>query len=882
MRIFEPLTSALAGPRRWGGVWLIWLACLGVAVAQVPVVTSFAPANGPPGTTVTVNGGGLSTTTQLRFNDALADFTVLNGSQLLAIVPVTATSGRLYATNPSGVGNSTANFTVPPRIEAFSPPLGAPGTPVVIIGANFTNATAVRFNGTIATFSVTAEKQISALVPNGATDGPITVVTTVGSVDSVTNFLASSQPVITDVVPPAAIAGDIVTVYGANFSGALTVRFNGVAATSVTLTGQGTQLSVVVPANATTGPLTVTTTGGTATSATAFVTGTMPVVTDFFPALGAVGDAVVIHGLNFLGGTTVVKFNGVTAAYSALAANSIQAFVPVGATTGPISVTTSTGSGTSVTNFITGAGPLITSFAPVAGSVGDSILIGGLNLSAGGLVVKFNGVTDATAVATAPGQVVASVPNGATTGPISVTTTAGSTTTTSNFFVTGAAPFILGFAPTNGPRGTSLTITGINFTIATGVLFNGVPAPGAAVTADSQLRVDVPPGALTGPISITSPSGTGTSSATFYAPPRLTAFSIASGVAGTVFTLTGTNFTAATSLTFASTNATRIAAPFTLNSASQLTATVPTNAATGPLVLTTPGGVIYSASAFAVLPRLDNFAPTLGPAGTAVVLQGQNFSSATAVRFNGTAAAFTIDSPAQITATVPAGATTGTLQVANADGTTTSTATFLVTRPTDLVITTSNAPSVFLQNQPATFYFTVTNRGPSTVTGVTVQDTFPAGMQFVSATSSVGTCSFSGGKLTCALGVFSNAASATITLTVFNTPAGVAFHQVSVSALEGDTHPADNLSQALIAVLSTAQRTLSARNLANSSNVEITWPLVLAPVTLLLQSTTNVGNPSLWLDANPPPGFVTNNSVVYHSLTQDATGGPRFFRLTTP
>ena len=882
MSIFDSLTAVLTGARRCAGIWLAWIACLEIAVAQVPGITSFVPASGPPGTPVTINGSGFSTTTQLRFNDALADFTALSANQLVAFVPVAATSGRLFASNPSGVGNSTANFTVPPRIEMFSPPLGAPGTPVIITGANFTNATAVRFNGTAAIFSVTAEKQISATVPTGATDGPITVVTTVGSADSVTNFLASSRPVVTDVVPLAAAPGNIVTVYGANFSGASTVRFNGVAATSVTLTGQGTQLSVVVPANATTGPLTVTTTGGIATNAQTFVTGTKPIVTDFFPLLGAVGDAVVIHGLNFLGGTTVVKFNGVAAAYSALAANSIQAFVPAGATTGPLSVTTSTGTGTSVTNFITGAGPIITGFAPVAGSAGAPILISGLNLAAGGLVVKFNGVTDATAVATAPGQVVARVPNGATTGPLSVTTTAGGATTTSNFFVTGSAPFLLGFTPTNGPRGTSITITGINFTIATGVLFNGVPAAGAAVTADSQLRVDVPPGALTGPISITSPSGTGTSGVPFYAPPRLTAFAPASGVVGTVFSITGTNFTAATSLTFASTNATRIVAPFTLNSASQLTATVPTNAVTGPLVLTTPGGVIYSAGSFAVLPRLDNFAPTLGPAGTAVVLQGQNFSSATAVRFNGTAAAFTIDSPAQLTATVPAGATTGTLQVANADGTTTSTATFLVTRPTDLVITTSNAPPVFLQNQPATLYITITNRGPSTVTGVTVQDTFPAGMQFVSATSTVGTCSFSGGRLTCSLGVFSNAASATITLTVFNTPAGVAFHQVSVAALEGDTHSADNLSQSLIAVLSTAQRTLSARTLSDSSNVEITWPLVLAPVTLLLQSTTNLANPLQWLDVPPPPGFVTNNAVVYHSLTQDASGSPRFFRLKTP
>lgn len=882
MNVLEFHPPALAALRRWMVVLPGWLAGLGLAAAQVPAVSSFTPASGPPGTLVTITGSGFSTATQFFFNDALADFTSVSASQIIAIVPTAATSGKLSASNSSGSGASAASFTVPPRIYDFSPPLGSPGTPVVINGANLTNTTAVRFNGTTATFTVTSEQQINATVPAGATDGPITVVTPVGSADSGTNFQASSRPAITEVAPLAATAGSTVTISGANFLGTVTVRFNGVAATGVTATGQGTQLSVLVPAGATTGPLTVTTAGGTATNAQNFVTGTQPIITDFDPPLGSVGDPVTINGLNFSGTTTVVKFNGSVATVSALSDTSIQAFVPTGATTGPIAITTPAGTGTSATNFVTGNGPLLTDFSPVAGAVGSQIVLRGLNFSAGGLVVKFNGVTAPTAVATAPGQIAVQVPNGATTGPISVMTTAGTSTSTNNFSVTGAAPFILGFTPTSGPRGMSLVITGINFTLANSVRFNGTLAPTAAVTADSQIQVEVPNGALTGPISVTAPAGTGTSSAIFYAPPRLTSFTPASGVAGSLITVNGTNFTGATTLTIASTNNTRVAVAFSLVASNQLTITIPTNAVTGPLVLTTPGGVIYSATALGVVPRVDSFAPTLGPVGTSVVLQGQNFANANAVRFNGVATTFTLDSPTQITATVPAGATTGTIQITSADGGTASTDSFLVTRATDLAITQSNAPNVFLLNQPATFFFTLTNRGPSTVTGVTVQDTFPVGMQFIAATSSVGTCSFSGGKFTCAIGVFSNAASASITLNVFNATAGVAFHQVSVSALEGDTRNSDNLSQALIAVLSDAQRTLTARHVAGTAGVEITWPLVLAPIIPLLQSAPVIAPNPPWNFVGLTPGLVTNQAIVYHAITQDTSGGPFFFRLKTP
>ena len=90
--------------------------------------------------------------------------------------------------------------------------------------------------------------------------------------------------------------------------------------------------------------------------------------------------------------------------------------------------------------------------------------------------------------------------------------------------------------------------------------------------------------------------------------------------------------------------------------------------------------VLAAPPASAVAPTVDSFDPASGPVGTEVVISGTEFTGATEVAFNGTAAvAFTIDSDVQITATVPAGATTGPITVTNVDGSGSSATNFTVT-----------------------------------------------------------------------------------------------------------------------------------------------------------------------------------------------------------
>jgi hypothetical protein len=78
-------------------------------------------------------------------------------------------------------------------------------------------------------------------------------------------------------------------------------------------------------------------------------------------------------------------------------------------------------------------------------------------------------------------------------------------------------------------------------------------------------------------------------------------------------------------------------------------------------------------------PTLSGFSPASGPAGTLVTLSGTGLDGASAVTFAGTAARFTVVSDTQITATVPAGATSGAIGVTTAGGTATSATAYTVT-----------------------------------------------------------------------------------------------------------------------------------------------------------------------------------------------------------
>ena len=253
------------------------------------------------------------------------------------------------------------------------------------------------------------------------------------------------------------------------------------------------------------------------------------------------------------------------------------------------------------------------------------------------------------------------------------------------------------FTPAGGPVGCEVTITGTGFAGVTSVTFNGVSA---TFTTDSttQITTAVPSAATDGNIvvsegadMVTVPGGA-FNVAPATACPTISSFAPTSGAVGTSVVITGTNFTGATAVRFNQTSAT-----FTVNSATQITATVPSGATTGPIRVTAGGLTGRSLTSFTVnaapLPTITSFTPTSGPVGKSVVITGTNFSgtgfTTTSVKFNGVTATFTVNSATQITATVPATATTGKITVSTPGGTATST--------TDFTVSTLHARNVSLR-----------------------------------------------------------------------------------------------------------------------------------------------------------------------------------------
>jgi IPT/TIG domain len=237
--------------------------------------------------------------------------------------------------------------------------------------------------------------------------------------------------------------------------------------------------------------------------------------------------------------------------------------------------------------------------SPTSGPIGCVVTITGTNFNSPNVTdVEFHDINAASFRIDSATQITAVVGPGTTgTGKVDVTNADGTATSTQDFTVSPTScPTITSFTPTCAPVGTSVTITGTNLTAATSLTFNNVAATISTNTA-TQITTTVPATATTGPIRVTTSNGTGSSLSNFTvaACPTITSFTPTFGPTGTSVTITGTNLTAATSVTF-----NNVAATISTNTATQITTTVPATATTGPIKVTTSAGSATSSTNFTV------------------------------------------------------------------------------------------------------------------------------------------------------------------------------------------------------------------------------------------------------------------------------------------
>ena len=136
------------GGRTWGAAALaavaVWMGAFvaPAASAQAPVLSSFSPASGRVGTSVTVTGSDFTGTRRVSFGGGHASFKRASASQITSTMPASAVTGPISFTNASGTGASSQRFTVNASVS-LSPSAGPPTTTVRVSGAGFGASEAV-------------------------------------------------------------------------------------------------------------------------------------------------------------------------------------------------------------------------------------------------------------------------------------------------------------------------------------------------------------------------------------------------------------------------------------------------------------------------------------------------------------------------------------------------------------------------------------------------------------------------------------------------------------------------------------------------------------------------------------------------------------------
>ena len=627
-------------------------------IAPVPVITSFSPVKGGTGTYVTIYGTGLSGATSVTFGGISASSFYSSGDTYLYAYVGSGASGSVSVTTSGGTAK-LAGFTyvAPPVVKSFSPTSAATGKTITITGSGFLNTTSVSFGSTYASsYSIVNDSTITAIVGTGTT-GSVQVSSSYGS-GSLGGFTyIAPVPVITSFTPTSGGSGTYVTVYGTGLSGATSVTFGGVPASSFYVYGD-TYLYAYVGSGAS-GSVSVTTSGGTAKLA-GFTYYAGPKITSFSPSSATKGATVTIHGSGFTNAYSVY-FGGTNAtSYTVLNDSTITAIVSTGAS-GSVEVDGSYGYGYLGGFTYIAPVPVITSFSPTSSGSGKGVYIYGTGLT-GTTSVSFGGVPASSFYVYSDTYIYAYVGSGAS-GSVSITTSGGTATLAGFTYL--PPPVITSFSPVSATKGATVTISGKGFTNATSVYFGGMNASNYNVINDSTITAVVSTGS-TGSISIYTAAGTGTLGGfTYIAPvPVITSFSPTSAGTGRTVSIYGTGLTGATSVTFGGIPATN----FYVNSDTYIYAYVGSGAS-GSVSVTTSGGTATLAGfTYLAPPVITSFSPASATKGATVIILGKNFTNATYIYFGGTyAASYSVVNDSTITAVVGAG-TTGSISVYTSAG----------------------------------------------------------------------------------------------------------------------------------------------------------------------------------------------------------------------
>jgi YD repeat-containing protein len=756
-------------------------------VVGPPTISSLSPTTGAVGASVTITGtnfGATQGSSTVKFNTTTATPATWSATSIVVPVPSGATTGNVVV-HASGVNTNGVNFTVvsAPHISSISPTSGAAGASVTINGTNFGStqgSASVLFNGTVAAISSWTSTKVISSVPSGATTGNV-VVNASGVNSNGVSFTVIPSPVITGIAPNPGPIGVTVSVSGSNFGasqGSSTLTFNGTAATPTSWSP--TSIVTTVPAGATTGNVIITVAGGPSNG---FPFTVYPFISSVTPVAAAAGATITISGLNFgptQGGSTV-SLNGSLVPITSWNSTTIVAQVPNRATTGNLVVTVA-GLTSNIFSFtvppVLAAASTYYLFEDGSNSPEGGWLLGtfffsnplGILSNTVDVTGKPIGEYQITAFATNTGvpNATGTIPSGST---VSFSLFMSKSGTTGTFFpraklyldspsgtllctATGTTALPANFIDarmnfscqttsdvTIGPNDTFDLWVGVNYTALSTDSF-----PGAAVTWGANPEMS----------AISTPAIVG--------PPSLASVSPSDGAVGAPVTITGASLGATQGNSTISFNGTLATA--TSWSASSVATSVPAGATSGPLYLNV-NGIETNSLGFTVdpAPTINTLVPNAAAIGAFVTINGAHFGTAQGtVTFNGISASVILWANASIQVIVPTGATTGAVVVTVPGGEVANGPTFTVLpAPTITSISPTVGPPGTSVTFTGTSFGTTQGTGSVNMGGAVATPTSWSDTQVVAP---VPATALTGNFFVFASGVYSNAATFTVTPTI--------------------------------------------------------------------------------------------------------------------
>ncbi len=382
----------------------------GTCVEQ-PVITAVSPQDGKPGTYVTVSGQNFGTNGQVVFlgapgsgDDIVATVPAAcqasgldtwNATQVIIEVPTGAVSGPLQITNSAsglqdrtddalgpGIPDFVVNDNAYPGLCAVDPNAGFTGDQFTAIGSGFGNAPdAMSFGAAaLSSFSAWGDGQITTNVPI-VQSGPHNILVHVGAVSSnpvaytVQSKATAGPPTILSLNPEEGPRGEYVTLLGTSFGWNIgTVRFKNTATGEDALADTNfpaacsetywtsTNVVVKVPqqflnsTQVTPGAYTVRLVRSDNVESnevpfTVVSGNAKPGICAISPTAGPVGTEVTVTGERFGSVTGNITFHdGKAAISSTWTSSEVKTEAPVGAVTGPVTITAG-GQGSNGVNF---------------------------------------------------------------------------------------------------------------------------------------------------------------------------------------------------------------------------------------------------------------------------------------------------------------------------------------------------------------------------------------------------------------------------------------------------------------------------------------------------------------------------------------------------